>query len=376
MFRLVIAILVFAMTVMTGLAQEDATGIEGDGDYSEFTYAFSFGVPGDIEGAFRATEGIALGPDNQLYIADSQLNRISIFNLYGEFVGVLEPDEIAGYGTAEGPYALAFDDVGHLYVSDIGREIVTVLDTEGNVVNTLEDVVAYSIAIDDEGLVYFVAPLGIRVFDAEGEQVDSFSLYDEDLRRMTYDMQFDAEGNRVMSWIKPIIEGNNQVGAIGHVGVFDSEGSLIHQTEFEPVAEPGQSYMFSPIASVIVGTDGYIYAQGKGLHVIDPDGAVVRSTGGAWGLWQYDSVMVGDFIYFTAGDHVEVYSVQPDLPFWEGTLNGNARFRGGPGTTFDVVGTLPQNTRILVYETDETGEWYRTRLDGEDAWVASFLVNE
>jgi hypothetical protein len=102
----------------------------------------------------------------------------------------------------------------------------------------------------------------------------------------------------------------------------------------------------------------------------------VRSTGGAWGLWQYDSVMVGDFIYFTAGDHVEVYSVQPDLPFWEGTLNGNARFRGGPGTTFDVVGTLPQNTRILVYETDETGEWYRTRLDGEDAWVASFLVNE
>ncbi|MBN1964344.1 MAG: SH3 domain-containing protein [Anaerolineae bacterium] len=54
----------------------------------------------------------------------------------------------------------------------------------------------------------------------------------------------------------------------------------------------------------------------------------------------------------------------------------SANLRGGPGTTYPVVGTVMQGDSLLIYdETPETAGWLRIyRPDEEDAFIADFLV--
>ncbi|MEZ4736795.1 MAG: PQQ-dependent sugar dehydrogenase [Caldilineaceae bacterium] len=55
-----------------------------------------------------------------------------------------------------------------------------------------------------------------------------------------------------------------------------------------------------------------------------------------------------------------------------GVVNRNANLRAGPGTTYAVVGRVPQGATVTIVETNPAGDWYQI---GDELWVAAFLVD-
>jgi hypothetical protein len=56
-----------------------------------------------------------------------------------------------------------------------------------------------------------------------------------------------------------------------------------------------------------------------------------------------------------------------------GVVTANANLRSGPGTNYEVVGSAPAGTAVLVYSMAENG-WYQLDLEG-NVWIGSFLVD-
>lgn len=72
----------------------------------------SWGEPGSGPGQFHVPHGIAVAPDESVFVADRENSRIQIFSPTGEFLG--EWTEIAR------PCQVAFDAAGRLYVAELG----------------------------------------------------------------------------------------------------------------------------------------------------------------------------------------------------------------------------------------------------------------
>ncbi len=87
---------------------------------SDGTFVACWGKSGTAEGEFNRIRALALGPDGNLYIADSCNHRIQVFTRAGEFVKTIgtegeEPGEL------KYPYDLAFGPKGDLYVIERGN---------------------------------------------------------------------------------------------------------------------------------------------------------------------------------------------------------------------------------------------------------------
>lgn len=55
--------------------------------------------------------------------------------------------------------------------------------------------------------------------------------------------------------------------------------------------------------------------------------------------------------------------------------NQPVNVRGGPGTSFTVVGLLQPNERVRILGENADGTWYQVELEGvEEAWIAAFLI--
>ncbi|MBZ0291439.1 MAG: SH3 domain-containing protein [Anaerolineae bacterium] len=53
----------------------------------------------------------------------------------------------------------------------------------------------------------------------------------------------------------------------------------------------------------------------------------------------------------------------------------NVNLRGGPGTNFELIDSVPPGTEALVLETSEDGQWYNVRLsDGTEGWMFANLL--
>jgi hypothetical protein len=60
-------------------------------------------------------------------------------------------------------------------------------------------------------------------------------------------------------------------------------------------------------------------------------------------------------------------AIKPDL-----TL---VNVRGGPGTTYPVIGGLTPKQTVLVTGKNEAGDWWAVDLDGQTGWVFAELAD-
>ena len=94
---------------------ERITKLDVDGKF-----VTSWGKSGVADGEFNRIRALAIGPDNNIYVADSCNHRIQVFQRTGELVKMIGTE-----GTAEGelkyPYDLAFGPKGDLYVIERGN---------------------------------------------------------------------------------------------------------------------------------------------------------------------------------------------------------------------------------------------------------------
>jgi endonuclease/exonuclease/phosphatase family metal-dependent hydrolase len=64
------------------------------------------------------------------------------------------------------------------------------------------------------------------------------------------------------------------------------------------------------------------------------------------------------------------FTAQAQAPT-SGEVNARANLRGGPGTTYSIVGALAVGTTVQITGCNEDCTWYQV---GEDQWIAAFLV--
>jgi len=131
-----------------------------------------------------APRGMAIGPDDLLYVADSKNHRVQVFALDGEHVRTIwEGGQSAAPGGFNEPWGVAVDRDGNLYVADTWNHRVQKFDPEGEFVAEwgvfgqseapFEMWGPRGVAVSPAGEV-FVTDTGnkrIRVYTADGEFV-------------------------------------------------------------------------------------------------------------------------------------------------------------------------------------------------------------
>ncbi len=133
-------------------------------------FALAWGEPGDKPGQFNRAEGIAVGPDDTVYVADSCNHRVQVFDREGKF---LRQQGRAGSNPGEFsyPYDVRVDDSGLQYVCEFGNSRVTVLDAAGGLVEVVGGPGAapgrfanpWSVALDSRGNLYVADSQNHRV---------------------------------------------------------------------------------------------------------------------------------------------------------------------------------------------------------------------
>ncbi len=137
----------------------------------------TIGGPGTEDGKFRWPVCVVVDEDEQLYVSDEALNRISVFNKEGDFLSKWG-EAGSGDGQFNRPAGMAFNPEGHLHVVDSLNHRVQLFTRDGKFLSTWgtqgaepgELNLPMGIATDDEGDVY-VADWGnhrIQKFSAGG----------------------------------------------------------------------------------------------------------------------------------------------------------------------------------------------------------------
>ena len=129
----------------------------------EEEYLLSIGKLGTEDGLFIWPSAVALDSDENVYVADDYLQRISIFDKEGAFLGKWGTPG-SGPGELNGPCGLAFDKKDNLYLVDALNHRVQQFTREGVYLGGWggfgsaegEFNMPWGITIDDKGDVYVV----------------------------------------------------------------------------------------------------------------------------------------------------------------------------------------------------------------------------
>ena len=189
-------------------------------------YLGQFGTGGLGDGELMWPVSIAIDSDDNVYVADESLNRISIFNRQGQFVGKWG---VKGQGDGEfdRPAGIAFDKENNLLVADGLNNRIQRYTKEGRYLGAWgragsgdgEFNMPWLITIDKTGDVYVADWRNDRIqkFDADGKHLANFGRPgrgDGELHRPS-GATVDQDGNLIVAdW------GNERVQVLAPDGSF------------------------------------------------------------------------------------------------------------------------------------------------------------
>ena len=151
-------------------------------------------MDGDVPGGLMNEPwGVAVGPDGQVYVADTWNHRIQVFTPDGQFLRMWSTFEVNGLPDGFwGPRGIAVDQTGRVFVTDTGKQRVVVFDSTGTYLTqfgslgleagNLDEPVGIEIAPDGKIYIADTWNYRVQVFepDPTGLQYRSARLWEVD----------------------------------------------------------------------------------------------------------------------------------------------------------------------------------------------------
>lgn len=183
--RLVYVAVAFSLTFA------GAVGLPEEGPPVKYVYAGQWGEEGDGEGEFRNPNSIAVAPNGNVYVSDSESCRIQYFTGSGSYLGRWG-SEVSGAGemfafvgkvggppeAINYPYDVAITPSGYVYVADAGALRIKYFTPTGSYIGGWEEATRRNhawceLALSADSTLYVVdldADFSkIRVFSLKGE---------------------------------------------------------------------------------------------------------------------------------------------------------------------------------------------------------------
>lgn len=129
-----------------------------------------WGEAGEGAGQFHRAEGLGIGPDGRVYVADSCNHRIQVFDREGVLVGGFGKAG-SGRGQLSYPYDVQLDRTGTQFICEFGNSRITVLGMAGEIVELIGGpggepgrfANPWAIALDSQGNLYVADSQNHRV---------------------------------------------------------------------------------------------------------------------------------------------------------------------------------------------------------------------
>jgi uncharacterized protein (TIGR03663 family) len=295
------------------------------------------GETGTAPGQFNHPRGVAVGPDGDIYVVDSDNARVQIFDPNGAFLrewgsycnlengqGCVDPDGDGPLDSGDGqfrePWGIAVSDDGRVYVADTWNHRIQAFDTEGTFLTrwgafgeTASAIGLFygprDVATDAEGRVY-VTDTGnerVVVYDADGSYLDQWG--GEGLEPG----QFAEPVGIALDWLSNVYVADTWNR---RVQVFDANGAFLREWEVD--AWYGQSVVNKPFLAV--DELGRVYAtdpEGYRVVVFSSEGELLATFGtygfdnSSFGLPTGVDVEENGTIYLTDTDGQRVLKFPP-----------------------------------------------------------------
>jgi DNA-binding beta-propeller fold protein YncE len=245
----------------------------------------SFGAEGSDNGEFSYPGDVAVDNDGNIYVADTDNNRIQKFDPDGNYLtqwGQPGP----GDGQFNTPYSIEFAPDGKLYVGDNENDRVQIFDTSGTFVDKVNVNDAADSHISSDGHIYapsFVDSV-IKTFDSSltpGADIGSPGSGDGQ-----FNSPWDVAASPDETKLYVLDYGNLRVE------IFQSNGTYVDEFG-TPGTDPGE---FDDCWGMAVDTYGYVYVTdwSEGMvQIYDENGNFIEefqipAAGTGYGIWGLD----------------------------------------------------------------------------------------
>jgi len=326
---------------------------------------------------FKNPEGIAIDRQGYVYVADTGNDRVQKFTADGQFVVKWNGGENEDGGENEedrfwGPYDLALDSGGFVYVTDTNKDRIQKFTSHGSLVSRWGSRGSqdgqfnhpYAIAVDtsrvDDGFVY--------VADTDNHRIQKFSL---DGRFLT---KWGKRGTGEGEFNQPR---DIAIDSSGFVYVVDTENHRIQKftSQGQFVAAWGKlgsgDGQFDHPIEITIDSSGFIYVcdpYNQRIQKFTPDGKFVTKWGSKWGASSQDGEfsspygIVTDrsgFVYVADSANQRIQKFTSDGRFitkWANTGSGEGEFHTLQGVVTDRSGCVyvadSFNNRIQKFSPD------------------------
>ncbi len=173
------------VSILNDSASQDDQTVFEDEKFVEINPVISIGSEGIEAGQFNKPRNVAIAPSGNIYVLDSDNNRVQYFTPAGEFVGMWDAKDRGGFNQ---PWGIAVNGEDEVFVADTWNHRIMKFSGEGEFLlewyanDPSEAGKTFygprSIAIDSNGKVY-VSDTGnkrIMIYDADGKFLNKFGL--------------------------------------------------------------------------------------------------------------------------------------------------------------------------------------------------------
>jgi len=187
----------------------------------------TFGSFGNENGKFHFPYGVATDSNGNIFVCDSNNNRIQIFDSEGKFISTFG-SKGNGNGQFESPWGITINSKGNIIVSDYGNNRIQIFDSNGKFISTFGS--------KGIGNGQFNCPLEVCVDENDNILVCDWNNH----RIQTFDSEgkfistFGSKGNENGQFYNPIGIAINSKGNIivsdfsnHRIQTFDSNGNFI-----------------------------------------------------------------------------------------------------------------------------------------------------